>query len=171
MADLTLMAPDEKPETSNDHPCGTCGVEVVRRGNKGRWPKFCEQHTASHKAGRGSGARIGNATLLAAQATEALCQVNGLIAMGLMLAQMPETGSALAEREDVFREQAYAALLTDPALSKVILRAGTTSGRISLGIAYVMLTASVAPVGVMEFKQNRENRAEDSPLEDRSEVA
>jgi hypothetical protein len=65
------------------------------------------------------------------------------------------TASALAEREEAFREQAYAALVTDPALCRMILRAGTTSGKVSLIIAYAMLGAGVAPTAIMEYKSKQ----------------
>jgi hypothetical protein len=85
-----------------------------------------------------------------------LIQVNGLACVSLMLVQFHATASAIAEREDAFREQVYAALVTDPALCRTILRAGTTSGKISLLIAYAMLGASVYPVARAEYNDKRE---------------
>lgn len=160
---------DERPPSVYEHACLTCGTEVTRKGDRGRWPKFCPAHKdAPHRARTAGTPGKGTNAALAAQASEALCQVNALAVMGLMLAQLPDTASAVADREDVFREQAYAALLTDPALAKVILRAGTTGGKISLAIAYAMLGASVAPVAVMEFRAGREARREDRSEDDRA---
>ena len=148
-----VSVPDEKPPTQYEYACQTCGTELFYAG-KGRKPKLCDEHKSVRAA---SSSRKGSGTnaQLAAQASEALTQLNALVAMGLFLASMPDTASALSDREDTFKEQAYAALLTDPGLSRTILKAGTTGGKISLIIAYGMLGASVAPVGVMEYRANR----------------
>ena len=154
-----VAVPDEKPPTQYEYACGTCGVELTYAG-KGRKPKWCDEHKPG-RSSTGPKRSSGQNAQLAAQASEALSQINGLIAMGLFLAQMPDTSSALADRESVFRDQAYAALLTDPALCRLILKAGTTGGKISLAIAYAMLGASVAPVGIMEYRSNKAARDED----------
>lgn len=150
---------DEPAVTGPEFSCETCGKELTYAG-RGRKPKYCEEHRKGGNSG-GKGKRVtglGQNAQLAAQAAEALIQVNGLLSIGLMLAQMPVTAETLKTAEDGFREQAYNALLTDPALCKTILKGGTTSGKVSLLIAYGMLGAAVAPVGVMEFRQRQETR-------------
>jgi len=154
---------DEAPPSAFEYACQVCGKEL-HYGGRGRKPKFCDEHK---KGGSGTGvARKGGNVQLATQAADALVQLNSLCVMGLMLAQLPQTAGALAGTEDGFREQAIAALVTDPALCKSILKAGTTSGKVSLLIAYAMLGGAVVPVGVMEFKE-RAKAAEDA---NRSEV-
>ena len=168
------MPDDETPPRVFDAACRTCGVELPYAG-KGRRPKFCAEHrlagerrppkTRIHKPPAGQNAQ------LAASATEALVQLNGLIAMALMLTRMPQTAIAMSEAEEGFRESTMAALVTDPALCKTILRAGSTGGKVALGISYAMLAAAVAPVGVLEFKANRSEHAggESSDVEDRAQ--
>lgn len=140
------------PTTAPEHSCEICGADVQYKG-RGRIPKRCPEHrktqSASVPKSKGS-----NATL-AATAADALCQWNGLLVVGCMVAGYHGTGSAIAERETAFREQAYAALVTDPALCRVILRAGTTSAKLSLLMAYGMLGIAVAPVAMTEFKEKK----------------
>jgi hypothetical protein len=65
------------------------------------------------------------------------------------------TAGAIAERETLFREQAYNALLTDPALCRTILKGGTTSGKVALVIAYTMFIGGVAPYTISEYKERK----------------
>lgn len=169
------MPDDETPPRIFDAACRTCGIELPYSG-KGRRPKFCAEHRlagerrhpkvprTTRKAPTGQNAQ------LATSATEALVQLNGLISMGLMLTRMPQTAIAMSEAEEGFRESTMAALLTDPDLCRTILRAGSTGGKVALGISYAMLGAAVAPVGVLEFRANRAQSAGESVDEDRTEV-
>jgi hypothetical protein len=159
---------DEAPPSSFEYACEVCGKELLY-GGRGRKPKFCDEHKKGG-AGKSVSRRGGGNLQLATQAADALVQLNSLCAMGLMLAHLPQTASTLAGTEEGFREQAISALLTDPALCKSILKAGTTSGKVSLLIAYAMLAGAVVPVGVVEFKERQETikAAEDASW---SEVA
>lgn len=153
---------DERPP---DGPvCSVCGVDLVYKGT-GRKPTKCDEHkgvkAAKSPAAEAKKAPGGNEKL-ALQATELLCQLNDLCGMGFMMAGLLETGSAWADRQDVFREQAYQALLADPALCKMILRAGATSGKVALMVAYGMLAAGVAPVAITELRAVRAARAENA---------
>lgn len=152
---------DIAPSTSHDLHCKTCGVPLEYSG-RGRKPMYCPQH---RKASGGSGSATARTTKknaeLAAAATESLVQVNSLVGMGLMLAQMPATASAIAAREEAFRVQAYAALQTDPALCQQILRAGQASARMTLIIAYASMAGAVAPYAAMEIKAKRAAKAEE----------
>lgn len=156
--------PDELPPAAFDAWCHapSCGIELHYSG-KGRRPKFCSTHRleGERRAPKTRAPRpkpTGQNAQLAGTATEALVQLNGLIAMALMLTGMPATASALAEAEEGFRESTHAALLTDPDLCRVILRAGSTGGKVALGISYAMLAVAVAPTGVLEFKANRADK-------------
>lgn len=158
----TVFPQDESPIDSDALYCEVCGVEIPYAG-RGRKPRKCEQHRRpSGSATRSSAGRktLGKNEALAAQATEALCQVNGLITLGVMATGLPATASAIQTADEGFREQAYAALLTDPALCQTILRAGTASGKVSLLIAYGMLAAAVTPVAMLEIKEKREAKRE-----------
>lgn len=155
----TVAVPDEVPEdlapdTGSDLRCSVCGKELVYSG-RGRKPTKCEEH---RKSSSGSTRKSVSNDKLAAQATDSLMALNSLACMGIMFAGFQRTASAIAERDDAFREQAYSALLTDPALCRVILRGGAVSARLSLAIAYGTLGAAVAPVALTEFKEKRNGR-------------
>lgn len=98
--------------------------------------------------------KVGNETL-ASQATEVLLQVNGFAALGAISFGYGMTASAIAEREQTFKDQIYQALLPDPRLCASILRAQGAGGIMSLIIAYVMLGVSIAPVAMMEYKAKK----------------
>ena len=144
---------DLPPATDDSLHCTVCGKELVY-GGRGRKPTKCDDHKrGSGKAS--SGTRVTGNDKLAAQATEALVQLNNLTGLGVRLLGLQTTAEMIVFCEDTFREQAYAALLTDPALCKQILSAGQVSAKFSLAIAYAMLGAQVAPLAIMELKQKR----------------
>lgn len=148
--------PDETPPAQFEFACEVCGKELEYSG-RGRHPKRCDEHR-KNSASTGTRRGIVKNEQLAATAAEALLQINGLLALGLMFAQLPQTAETLNNARDAFREQAYNALLTDPELCKAILRGGTASGKVSLVLAYGMLAASVAPIGWSEYRANKEAR-------------
>lgn len=145
----TDIAPDDGPH------CQVCGTPLEYSG-RGRKPKYCSEH-------RRSGARNTTSVKastprnekLAAQATDALLQINGLVALLAAVAQYENTAEAITSAEETFRVRVHAALITDPELAQSILKAGTASGKISLIIAYGMLATAVAPVAVVEYKMKR----------------
>lgn len=161
----TIVDPDRQdaipPVADVEYPCEVCGKESGPYKGRGRKPKRCPEHKRGGASGSTSGnARTrGSSAVLAGQAVDALCQLNSFAGIGLMMTGYHATASALAEREEAFREQAYAALVTDPALCRMILRAGTTSGKVSLIIAYAMLGAGVAPTAIMEYKMKQMSNA------------
>jgi len=141
------------PVADVEYPCDVCGKEAGPYSGRGRKPRKCPEH----KRGTSSSTpkTRGNNAVLAGQAVDALCQLNAFAGVGLMMTGYRATASALADREEAFREQAYAALVTDPALCRMILRAGTTSGKVSLIIAYAMLGAGIAPTAIVEYKSKQ----------------
>lgn len=110
--------------------------------------------------GDGSSSRPRANGNLAGQAADVLAQVNDVIGLGFMVGGLPKSASALAARNEAFKEQAHAALSTDPGLCRMILRAGTSSAKLSLAIAYAMLGASVGPYVKMEIDERRAANAE-----------
>ena len=147
------IPPDLAPPGEYEYACEVCGKELFY-GGKGRKPKKCDQHkTAVGRKGSGTNAN------LARQASAALSQYNSLICVGLMIPPpnpvcLPRTASAIAVANDGFEEQAYNALLTDPGLCKMILKAGGVSGKLLLLVAYGMLAVAVVPVGVEEYRES-----------------
>ncbi len=90
-----------------------------------------------------------------------LAKGNSLIGLSLGFAGLPMTSAQLAEANEGFEEQAYEALLTDPALCRKILSGGAMSGKVALILAYGMLGASVAPTAVMEVRKRREETSDE----------
>lgn len=148
-----------------EYPCQECGKEAGPYSGRGRKPKFCEECKA--KRG-GSGVKTGPKTttgknkILAAQAADTLAQYNSIVALFASFTPFPETGSAITNANEVFREQAYNALLTDPKLAAQISSGGSISGPALLVIAYLSMAAAVAPVAVVEFRANKARKEIDS---------
>lgn len=155
--ELPTGATIPQDDSPHDGPsCVVCGTALEYSG-RGRKPKYCDEHKRSVSRTNVRASTPKN-DRLAAQATDALMQINGLGALVCMLSGMPMTATAITGAEEGLREQVKAALITDPDLCNKILSAGTHSAKISLVIAYGMFAAAVLPVGIMEFKQNKEAR-------------
>lgn len=151
---------DAAPETEDVLSCEVCGKTLTYAG-RGRKPKFCDEHKkGSAKPSGGAKTRVTGNEKLAEQAVNALVQINNLTGFGARLIGMEATAGAIDFCQDGFREQAYAALVTDPALCRQILSAGEISGKFSLAIAYAMMGAMVAPVAAKEIQEKRAERAE-----------
>lgn len=149
---------DSTPVQENDNPCQKCGREIdVVYGGRGPRPKYCSNCKVTTKSTRSKapGAK-GNAATLAGQAVEALWQINGMGALIAMIAGFHGTAGAIREREDVFRQMAYDALVTDPDMCRVILRGGMQSSKLTLIMCYGMFAAGIAPVFLMELKAKKE---------------
>jgi hypothetical protein len=149
------------PLDSVEYPCEVCGQEAGPYGGRGRKPKRCSQHkrnARSTQPGTGTPKVRGANASLAAQATEALVQIDGLLGGGLFVLGYRGTASVLAGTQETFREQAYAALLTDPELCRMILKGGTASGKVALVIAYVMKLSVVVPTLMMEHRSIQQTR-------------
>src|SRR3954471_17859147 len=120
------LKPDETPPVIDDsveYPCQVCGREAGPYGGRGPKPKYCPEHKKGGAKKTATAApRNGNATM-AANAADALNQINSMGVVLCMVLGLPMTASAIADRQDGFREQAYNALLTDPALCASILKA------------------------------------------------
>lgn len=161
---LTL---DERPPSEDERlHCAVCGVELEYAGT-GRKPTKCDEHKNTRNrpgkpAAASSASSASGNERLAERAADVLCQLNDFAAVGLMVAKLHGTAGALADRAEVFREQAVSALVTDPALCRMILRGGATSGKVMLFAAYASLLMGVAPVAVEELRDIRAERAEGS---------
>lgn len=173
LAAFTFVDADERPEMDSvppagdvEYPCEVCGREAGPYGGRGRKPKRCPEHKRQQtKATRGPGAR-GNNVTLAEQATEALWQINGIVAFLAMISGFPMTGAAIQEREQVFREMCYNALLTDPNMCRFILKGGIQSSKMSLAVCYGMFAAGIAPAFMAEVKERRAKKeAEEAEYE------
>lgn len=150
---------DSTPVVENDNPCKKCGRVIdVPYGGRGPHPKFCSNCKSASKGttrSKGPGTK-GNAATLAGQAVEALWQINGMGALIAMIAGFHGTAQAIRDREDVFRQMAYDALVTDPDMCRVILRGGVQSSKLTLIMCYGMFAAGIGPVFLMELKAKKE---------------
>jgi hypothetical protein len=146
---------DLPPITDDLLSCTVCGKPLTY-GGRGRKPTKCDEHKKA--SGKGGTRRAVPNDKLAASATEALVNINRLTGFGARILRLPNTAAMFAETEDMFRAQAYEALLVDPDLCRQILAAGQMSGRMSLLIAYGMLAMQIAPVAAMEIKQKQAER-------------
>ncbi len=159
-SDLDLPPDDIAPTDSGvEYPCTVCRKEAGPYKGKGRKPTKCPDH----KTGSGTGTkRSGNNHVLAQQAAAALAQINSIGVVVLMTTSFDQTASTIADRNEAFEAAAYNALITDPALCRQILRAGTSSAKVSLMVAYAMLAASVYPALREEVRDKRAARLEAS---------
>lgn len=148
-----------------EYPCRVCGQEAGPYGGRGRKPTLCSEHKAA-KSGSPRSKTVGKNAALAGQAADTLVQYNGLVALVATLARYPMTGEAIRTSHETFREEAYQALLTDPALCQSIVRTGGLSGRAALIVSYGMLVSVVAPITAMEHRQHKAEKQERLDAED-----
>lgn len=150
------IPPDTVPSdlTDVEYPCDICGKEAGPYSGRGPHPKRCDTHK---KGGRKSSVRkvTGSTANRAAQATEVLVQLNGILAIGAMALGLNGTAASIAAGNDTFAERAHAALLTDNSLCDLILKGGVKSAKISLGIAYAGLGVQVVPTAIREIQEKR----------------
>lgn len=160
VTDEDQITPDVVPSSSDvEYPCRVCGRESGPYSGRGRKPVLCPDHKRAQVK---SAPKVrGSDASLAAKASEALVQLNAVIGMGMMVTGFHKSGKAIFDGNDGFREQAYNALLTDPDLCRQILRAGGTSAKFSLIIAYGMFGASVAPTVVLEVREKRAEKEDE----------
>jgi len=153
-----VFEPDTIPETDTvEYPCTVCGREAGPYSGRGRKPKFCPEHKKT--TGKVGSRKAPKNDALAAQAADALVQVNRMAAFGATVIGYEDTGHALRSAQDEFRNAAHAALVTDEELCRAILRGGALSARMSLILSYGMMLTVVGPVAVHEYRQRRTNKA------------
>lgn len=158
---------DTTPDLSDvEYPCqqempggGICGKESGPYSGRGRKPKKCPDHKKSIPTPRGSAPKItGTNAVLAAQATEALCSIDGMLQLGAAVMGFTETSAVIAEADEVFRIRVNAALLNNPNSARKILSWGGKAGDAGLFIAIGLHIATIAPVFAHEAKQKKAER-------------
>jgi hypothetical protein len=148
------------PEVSDvEYPCQVCGKEAGPYGGRGRKPTRCSEHK---KSGSSTGVRApritGNNAALAAQATEAICSLDGMAALGARIIGFTNTAEVIEEADEVFRLRVHAALLNSPDTARKILRYGSKAGDSALFIAIGLHLATVLPVFMGEAKTKKAER-------------
>jgi hypothetical protein len=159
MASAFDTTPDVAPIAEGiEYPCVDCGGEAGPYSGRGRKPKRCASCKAPATTRTREPRVTGQAASLAAQATATLEQVNGLLALGVMALGFTQTAHAISAANPAFKEQAHAALLTDPELCRLILKTGGASSKMALGMAYVGMGMMVAPAAVIEYREKKAAR-------------
>jgi hypothetical protein len=153
----TMTNPDVTPEATDapEYPCDVCGQEAGPYGGRGRKPTKCP----AHKKVKGANARApritGNNAALATQATEAICSLDGMMALGARLVGFSKTAEVIEDNDEVFRIRVNAALLNSPDMARKILRYGSKGGDAALFIAIGLHIATIAPVFMTEAKEKK----------------
>jgi hypothetical protein len=146
------------PVIDIEYPCKSCGREAGPYGGHGRKPVFCADCKAK-TARKSSGPRVsGKSAELAAQATQSLSAINGIIAMVIGAMGFTDTMKAVFEVNEDFEKTAYKALSTDPKMCAQILRVGEASARFGLGVAYLGMGMGIAPTLADEYKRKKAAR-------------
>lgn len=155
------FTPDTAPPLSDapEYPCDVCGQEAGPYGGRGRKPTKCPIHKKSKAASSARAPRItGNNAALALQATEALCSIDGLMALGARMIGFIETAETIENADETFRIRVNSALLNSPDMARKILRYGSKGGDAALFIAIGLHIATIAPVFMTEAKQKKADK-------------
>jgi len=152
------VTPDAGPEVSDvEYPCAVCGREIdVPYGGRGRRPTRCSEHRkVQTKRAAGVPRVTGNNATLAAQATEALCSIDGMTALGASVIGFTKTAETIMDADETFRIRVNSALLNSPDTARKILRFAGKAGDASLFIAIMLHVATIAPVFAAEAKERK----------------
>lgn len=153
------VTPDFNDEAV-EYPCEVCGKEAGPYGGRGRKPKRCPEHKKN--AGSSSGQRVPRlstkTTELAAQATEVLASIDGMMALGARIVGFTKTAETIEDADETFRIRLNAALLNSPDTCRKILRYGSKGGDAALFIAIGLHLATIVPVFLGEAKEKKIER-------------
>jgi len=153
--DLTDAVPEV---TGVEYPCEVCGKEAGPYGGRGRKPKRCSEHKKQASRATSTTKVRGTNADLAAQATEALCSIDGMAALGARIIGFTNTAETIEEADEVFRLRVHAALLNSPDTARKILRYGSKAGDSALFIAIGLHIATILPVFMTEAKVKKAER-------------
>lgn len=162
--DEPLTATDVVPEFDDspiEYPCVVCGKEAGPYGGRGRKPTRCAEHKKN--TGNSGGPRApritGKDAELAAKATEALCSIDGIMALGARIVGLSQTAEVIENQDEIFRIRVNAALINSPDTCRKILRYGSKGGDAALFIAIGLHIATIAPVFLAEVKEKKAEKA------------
>ena len=156
----TEIPSDVIPEVSDvEYPCSVCGKEAGPYGGRGRKPTKCTEHKKSTASNGPRAPRVtGTNDALARQATEALCSINGMMALGARIIQFTDTADAIEAEDETFRMRVYMALLNNPNTARRIVAMGSKAGDSALLVAIGLHIMSIAPVFMKESKVKKAER-------------
>lgn len=165
---MTMTFTEESPEVPTDvipevsdveYPCDVCGKEAGPYGGRGRKPTKCPEHKKSKATSGSKAPRVtGTNDALARQATEALCSINGMMALGARIVQLTDTADAIEAEDETFRMRVYMALLNNPNTARRIVAMGSKAGDSALLVAIGLHVMSIAPVFMKETKAKKAER-------------
>jgi hypothetical protein len=139
-----------------EYPCQECGKEAGPYRGRGRKPTRCDEHKKSSSNSTTRTPRVtGKSADLAIRATEALCSIDGVMALGATVVGFYKTAETIQEADEVFRIRVHAALLNSPDTCQKILRYGSKGGDLGLIIAIGLHIATIAPVFAAEAKEKK----------------
>lgn len=161
--DLTSISATTIPDTYDapaDIACEVCGKDIayLYKG-KGRKPKYCEEHKPTRAASNVGGTRSARGTGAVKQAVTNLENMYNLLGMGLYMAGAKDAASLLAQSVPNLSEQNRQFLEADPALVKMLNRAGTAGGRTMF---FVVNALTIGPVVKLAYDEIQ-SRKEESP--------
>jgi hypothetical protein len=160
MPAIELAESDAIPPVSDvEYPCSICGAESGPYGGRGRKPTKCPVHKKSAATSTRVPRVTGSNDVLAKQATEALCQIDGMLSLGARVVGFSDTADAIDDADEVFRLRVYTALLNSPDTARKIVRMGSKAGDSALLIAIGLHITSILPVFMKESRAKREERA------------
>lgn len=148
MSAYTFTAPSAVSETLT---CEECGREFPY-GGRGRRPKMCPEHRrkTSDKAPASEGG-----SKLAATAAKVCANTWAQLGTAAFLMGMTGTAGVVSRKLDMYEDQCRMALESDPDMCRMILKNGTSSGRVAFAITNAMMAFSVVSTGVVELRAIR----------------
>ncbi len=157
---MTSIPDDAIPDLTDgpEYPCEVCGKEAGPYAGRGRKPKRCSDHKKTSNTGTRAPRVAGNNATLALQATEALCQIDGIMALGARVVGFTDTAEVIEEADETFRLRVHSALLNSPDMCRRILKMGSKAGDSALLIAIGLHIATIAPVFLAEAKVKKAER-------------
>lgn len=159
---VASLESDAIPVVSDvEYPCKICGKEAGPYGGRGRKPTKCDEHKKAQSTGTRAPRVTGSNDMLARQATEALCSIDGFMSLGARMIGFTDTAEVIEEADEVFRLRVHTALLNNPDTARKILRYGSKAGDTALFIAIALHVATIAPVFMMEAKTRKALKAEE----------
>lgn len=146
---------DEVPPTVEEDTCTERNVKGVRclkePGHEGRHRYKPRADGTSPGKSRSGGTNAN----LATQAADTVMQLKTFVMMGALGFGFMRTAHQMASVADAQHDRIYNALLTDPAMCRMIIRGGVKSGKLAFLVAEGLWIAEIAPVFKQELDERR----------------
>jgi len=162
--DLTTLEATSIPDLADapkDIACEVCGKDIayLYKG-KGRKPKYCEEHKPGRSASGIGTPRTRAGSAGVKQAVANLENMYNMLGMGLYMFGAKESASLLAQSVPGLSDQNRQFLEADPALVKMLNKAGTAGGRTMFFVVNAMTIGPVIKLAYDEIAARREEPTE-----------